>query len=119
MIFSNRARLHLKNLGVTTNEFMAKIGPTISPEFDRRIEEAENAAEKKFNLDHLKDQYERLMRPELVFRLLVHSHPLKHGFTEWLNYQMHAKKKGLQSSLQRMMLWSISRGYRIRIRLCL
>lgn len=86
---SNRAKLHVKSLPVETEDFGHHF--VAFNLLNAEIKEAMTAVGDDFDLDRLKELYYKIVRRELVSRLLIHKHKFDDKNTHWLHYQTHAR----------------------------
>lgn len=86
---SYKAKLQVQRLPILTEDFVHHF--TKSDLLTAEIKEAMLSVGKEFSLEKLKELYYKIVRPELLSRLLLHQHPLKDEKTHWLNYQIHAR----------------------------
>lgn len=88
---SNRAKKFVESLKANTHEFNDESGSTEMLESELTASIADT--KKKYDKAMLKSLYLKLVRPELLSRALIHSHPLNHPFTSWLAHQTHGHLK--------------------------
>ncbi|XP_066328207.1 uncharacterized protein [Miscanthus floridulus] len=88
---SKRAKNFISSLEVKTQDFADGYGS--SQQLQSEIKASLRVTNQRYSKDVLEPMYHRLVRPELVSRMLIHKHKFDDTCTHWLTYQTHGRTK--------------------------